>query len=199
MLKLTLSAYRVMPWKNGGGTTTELYLEPAPASLPGAPFLWRASIAKVASEGPFSPFPGCDRHIMCIAGPGMVLAGGPHGPIDLTTPDTPRSFSGDWPIVSSLVAGPVRDFNLIAWRAGVSTSLACLRPTKPIRLDCEAPCQVFLYLIAGELDANGQRFAAGESILLDSPDSLELEPPPSVEPPRLAVCRIGPIRPPAGS
>ncbi len=129
----------------------------------------------------------------------MVLAGGPMGPIDLTTPDRPQSFSGDWPIVSRLVAGPVRDFNLIAWRAGVSTSLACLRPTAPLRLDCEAPCRIFLYLISGELAANGQRLAAGESILLDSHDSLELEPPPADEPPRLAVCRIGPTRPQAGS
>lgn len=199
MLKLTPSAYRVMPWKNGGGTTTELYLAPAPASLPDAPYLWRASIAEVASDGPFSPFPGCDRHIMCISGPGMILSGGPNGPIDLTTHDTPRSFSGDWPISSKLVAGPVRDFNLIAWRAGVATSLTCLRPSEPFRLDCEAPCHIFLYLISGELAANGQRFSAGESILLGGEDSLELQPHQSGEAPRLAVCRIGPIQPQAGS
>ncbi|MBM7325185.1 HutD family protein, partial [Agrobacterium sp. S2] len=48
-----------MPWKNGGGVTTEIIVHPAKASM--ADFDWRISMANVAQDGPFSIFPGVDR------------------------------------------------------------------------------------------------------------------------------------------
>ena len=54
----------VSPWKNGGGTTTEVAAFP-----PGAPlenFGWRVSIAQVARSGPFSLFPGIDRTLALL-------------------------------------------------------------------------------------------------------------------------------------
>ncbi|HBZ75790.1 MAG TPA: hutD family protein, partial [Leclercia adecarboxylata] len=46
----TLASLPVTPWKNGAGETREI------VSIPSAdaPFLWRASIATLAQEGPFS-------------------------------------------------------------------------------------------------------------------------------------------------
>jgi len=49
----------VMPWKNGGGTTTEIAVAPEGASL--NDFDWRISMAHVGADGPFSSFPGIDR------------------------------------------------------------------------------------------------------------------------------------------
>ncbi len=38
-----------MPWKNGGGVTTEICVSP-----PSGAFDWRVSIATVNADGPFS-------------------------------------------------------------------------------------------------------------------------------------------------
>src|SRR5262245_25655774 len=105
--------YRIMPWRNGGGSTTEVAISPGEAELSANAFAWRVSIADVSADGPFSRFPGCDRHIMLIAGQGMVLEAGEHGLIDLSQPFAPVSFSGDWDVHGYLASGPVRDFNLM--------------------------------------------------------------------------------------
>lgn len=52
MVPFQLSTLPVTPWKNGGGETREIICVPAPD----APFLWRASIATLQADGPFSPF-----------------------------------------------------------------------------------------------------------------------------------------------
>ena len=58
--KIEASSQKVMPWKNGGGVTTEI------AKDGSEPFLWRASRAQVASDGPFSYFPGYDRILIIL-------------------------------------------------------------------------------------------------------------------------------------
>jgi hypothetical protein len=58
-----------MPWRNGGGTTSEIAVEPAP----GGRFRHRLSIADVTASGPFSDFAGYDRHILLLAGRGFTL------------------------------------------------------------------------------------------------------------------------------
>ena len=63
--------HRVVPWKNGGGITREVLVEPDPADP--AQFLWRISIATVAAPGPFSLFPGVDRSIAVLEGAGLRL------------------------------------------------------------------------------------------------------------------------------
>jgi len=64
----TLASLPVTPWKNGAGETREI------VSIPSAdaPFLWRASIATLAQDGPFSLFPGVDRVIMLLGDAGLL-------------------------------------------------------------------------------------------------------------------------------
>jgi uncharacterized protein len=109
---LRSSDYQNMPWKNGGGTTTEIWK----AVSPDGEMLWRLSIADVASDGPFSEFPGIDRWIMLIEGNGMELT------IDgqarrIADPFEPFAFSGDARTDCRLLAGPIRDFNLMMARS----------------------------------------------------------------------------------
>ena len=113
--------YRRMPWKNGGGTTTEIALAPLPGDA--GRFLWRVSIADVAQAGPFSAFSGYERLIAVVEGAGMRL----------TVDGTPTTvshrapafrFSGDAVVDCALLDGPIRDFNLIVDRAhAVGTAL----------------------------------------------------------------------------
>lgn len=190
MRRLSPADYRVMPWKNGGGTTTELYAAPAPSAAPALPFLWRVSIAEVAADGPFSRFDGYDRHIMCISGAGMVLHGGPAGPIDVTARFTPQRFSGDWTIASRLVSGQIRDFNLIAAGRRLESRLDCRLLAGPETLGCGPGQTVFVYVLDGAAQADGFPCPAGTSFLLAPGERIRLEPEAGAAPVRLALCHM---------
>ena len=69
MRLLPAAGHRRMPWKNGGGETVEIAISPADAGLDG--FDWRLSMATVATDGPFSVFPGIDRSLAVIRGAGI--------------------------------------------------------------------------------------------------------------------------------
>jgi environmental stress-induced protein Ves len=116
--------YVRMPWKDGGGRTTQIASHPAGATL--AAFDWRVSIAEVAADGPFSRFPGVDRTIVMIAGAGMRLEGDGHA-VELRAPYEPYAFSGDDGIACALMAGPVRDFNLMVRRGRAQGRLIVVR------------------------------------------------------------------------
>ena len=121
---LTPADYRTMPWKNGGGRTTEIAAYPPGAGLDA--FLWRVSLADVACDGPFSSFPGIERTIVLLEGAGMRLHGGLRD-AELTTPFEPHAFSGDATVDCTLVAGPVRDFNVMFRRGRARGSVAVVR------------------------------------------------------------------------
>jgi environmental stress-induced protein Ves len=119
-------AHKVMPWKNGGGTTTEIAIDP-PAADVGGHFRWRLSIADVERSGPFSAFPGYERTIMMIAGHGMDLRVGDGPSRRLDRLFEPLAFSGDSPSECRLLDGPIRDFNLMVERSSLRSRLEVLR------------------------------------------------------------------------
>jgi len=164
MKLLRTTDYRVMPWRNGGGTTTELFVDSAER------FRFRASIADVTASGPFSRFPGYDRHIMIVEGQGMTLACGEHGDIELT-PFVPRTFSGDWDVHGTLHAGAVRDFNWIVDRSNARSALevrALDGSTSPLHVPPGSTCVVHVF--SGSL----REVSAGETIV--ATDDIELAP-----------------------
>jgi len=110
---LSPSDYRRMPWKNGGGNTTEIAAHPPGAVL--ASFAWRVSVANIEQDGPFSLFEGVDRTLVLLAGEGMRLIGEGE-PLELRTPFDPVNLAGDRALHCSLIGGPVRDFNLMVRR-----------------------------------------------------------------------------------
>jgi environmental stress-induced protein Ves len=116
--------FRSMPWKNGGGMTTEIAMHPSGAVPDG--FAWRVSIAKIDRDGAFSHFPGIDRTIVLLEGAGMRLTGGGRD-VDLRTPFAPHSFAGDDAIDCALVAGSIRDFNAMFRRGRAQGSVAVVR------------------------------------------------------------------------
>jgi len=161
MRRLVPADYRRMPWRNGGGTTTEILV-----ALEGSErFVHRVSIADVASDGPFSRFEGYDRHIMLLSGNGMTLDCGAHGLIDLRTPLEPCSFSGDWDVEGRLVAGPVRDFNLIVDRARASSSLEVRTFDARELVACAPGGACIMHVIEGAL----QDAAPGDTLVADAP------------------------------
>ena len=119
------SHHRVMPWKNGFGTTTEIAIDPPDADV-GGRFRWRLSIADVQRSGPFSAFPGYERTIMVIAGHGMDLAIADQPARRLDRLFDPFVFSGDSTAECRLLDGPIRDFNLMVERSSLRSHLEVL-------------------------------------------------------------------------
>ncbi|MEV5972716.1 HutD family protein [Streptomyces sp. NPDC051921] len=112
------------PWRNGGGVTREVAAGPAEAGL--EDFAWRVSLADVATGGPFSAFPGVDRIITVVDGPGMELTvdGVPH---TVAAPYEPFSFSGDAATDCRLLGGPLVDFNVMTRRAAATAQVRVTR------------------------------------------------------------------------
>jgi len=121
---LSPADYRRMPWKNGGGQTHEIAVQPDGAGM--AAFAWRVSVAEVAQDGPFSRFPGVDRTLVLLAGNGIRLAGA-GAPLDLRTLYEPVTFTGEAELDCVLADGPVRDFNLMVRRAAATGEIIVVR------------------------------------------------------------------------
>jgi len=180
--------YRVMPWKNGGGVTTEIAIYPDDAGISGGGFIWRVSIAEVAVDGPFSRFPGYDRHIMTIAGNGMMLEAEGHGEIDLSQRFAPRQFSGDWDVDGKLIDGPVRDFNLMVARERAMGSLAVDTLSTRQRYSADGGT-LLLHVLEGDGTAEARVIAESDTLILSAAESAAVLP--SVDHLRLAVVRVG--------
>jgi uncharacterized protein len=133
--KITPAEHRVMPWKNGLGTTREIAIDPPGAALDGAGFRWRLSIADVGQSGPFSAFPGIDRTIMVISGNGMELTVAGQPPRRLDRRFELFQFSGDAATDCRLIDGPIQDFNLMINR----TRLTSATEVRNLREGCEIP------------------------------------------------------------
>lgn len=113
MKKLPRSEYKIMPWKNGLGTTAEIDRFPAEG-----PYLWRLSQATVRVDGPFSVFPGYDRWL-------AIWNGGPMFLNDRElTPRQPLRFSGDDEVFCRVTSAPVLDVGLIFDRSKIEASMS---------------------------------------------------------------------------
>ncbi len=112
------------PWRNGGGQTRELWVGPSVTD-------WRVrlSLADIAQDGPFSAFPGVQRHFAVVEGAGVVLslAGREH---TVSAGGDPIAFDGALAPGCRLVDGPTRDLNLML-QGGASGALELATAERP--------------------------------------------------------------------
>ena len=107
---LTPADYTSMPWANGRGTTVEMIRENGPDGV----LLMRLSMASVVEDGPFSLFPGVERNLTVISGPGFELVGDTRLS---AAPLRPLAFAGDVPMTAVSVTQRCDDFNVMTARA----------------------------------------------------------------------------------
>lgn len=139
---LTQKNFIEMPWKNGGGVTTELFRFNDPVN---SGFLFRLSKAHVLSNGPFSIFPGIDRILLLLNGKGFHLEG-PTLNTSLKDSAHPLYFKGEEPINCTLIDGPCIDFNVMTARhyAKSTISVEHVSENSPIILRAECDFR-FIY------------------------------------------------------
>ncbi len=154
MKHLTATDYRRLPWANGRGTTTELLREDGPEGL-----RLRLSIACVAEDGPFSIFPGVERNLTVISGPGFRLEG------DVARdcrPLIPVAFPGDVAVRAVQTGGvPSEDFNVMTARALVRPSVVVLHG--PATLSAGG---TLYFLALGAVTVNGTVLALHDLLIL---------------------------------
>jgi len=185
LMHLTAADYKRMPWKNGGGTTTEILVEPAGAA---ERYDWRISIADVAQSGPFSDFTGYDRTIMLIEGAGFVLDFDRGQTKRLDRPYEPFPFAGEWRTGCTLIDGPVRDFNLIAARKRPKAMLDVFHVDRGTAAVAVTPTTI-IHILAGSAWALDRGLDVGDTLRLDEAEqAIGIT---AVDPFVAAVIRVG--------
>ncbi|MSR62727.1 MAG: HutD family protein [Planctomycetes bacterium] len=172
VLQLGAADARVVPWKNGRGTTTELALWPPDARFEHGEFDWRLSLAPVDEPGPFSSFPGVERILTVTQGAGLVLVHGADAPRARLRRLEPYRFSGDWSTSAELPYGPITDFNVLFRPERVRAEVQALAlGARRTRETLRTP-HAFLHVLAGKLVARATgeeepfELAAGASLWL---------------------------------
>lgn len=161
MQHLTQADYRVQPWKNGKGTTTELWRLERDGIL-----LLRLSRAAVVEDGPFSIFSGVERNLTVLTGPGFRLIG---SGLDLTcAPLAPVAFAGDVAVQAAGTGGQrSEDFN-------VMTARSLPRPEVTVcQGDVIAASGLTALYALGPAQVNGKDVAAGDLVLTE--DHVQLQ------------------------
>ncbi len=158
---------RPMPWKNGGGSTTEIAIGPAGASLDA--FDWRISMAQVATDGPFSNFNGIDRTLAVIRGGGMELTIGDQPAIILDRSSEPLSFAGDTPTTARLLAGEITDLNVMTRRGRFSHRVSHVK--QPVACGFDRDDVAIVLSLDGSTNVSSQR----DQVVLGPADAVLMQ------------------------
>jgi hypothetical protein len=166
---LPATTHRRERWKNGGGWTREILRSPADGE-----WTWRVSVAEVGSDGPFSPFPGCDREIVLVSGQGMDLHCDDGEAHRLEPPHGRLRFSGERPLTALLVDGPTVDFNLI-WKRDAVEAQLLHRPIVGSMLFFGEPGVTWvIYVLAGHVRTRAGTLDVGDAARLSIPPGERL-------------------------
>ena len=183
---------RTTAWKNGGGSTTEIAVAPPGASLDD--FDWRVSMARVASDGPFSEFANIDRTLAILKGHGLSLAIGGAAPVMLDQNSEPIRFPGDMPTSARLLAGEIIDLNVMTRRGRFEHRLQRIR--EQARCDFDGNDVALAVACAGKVELsfahNKIDLADGDTAILTCADDATL----TIAPAGSADCYLVLLRPP---
>ncbi len=168
--RLTRADYRRMPWRNGGGLTTELARHPSEGD-----FDWRVSMADIENDGDFSAFTGYDRSLLLLSGQGLSLTFADRDePVLLHERSKPLVFSGDDTPHCRLIGGPARDFNVITRRGRFRHELL-LRPlVGPMVLFAQAGTSWIIHVLSGHASLqrvdDAPTLQAGDTLIVHEPE-----------------------------
>jgi len=172
---LTFAKYRAVPWRNGGGITSEIAVEPEGATVD-TRFLWRLSLARIDRSGPFSAFEGYDRTIALVTGAGMKLDFGARGSARVDKLMQPLAFSGEWAPGCELLGGPTEDFNVMTDRARIRHRVERVEAGPAARTVTAAPTLAIFTPSGGKLVVDGEtvQMAARDTVIAEGVSAASL-------------------------
>ena len=148
------------PWKNGGGSTADVSVHPAGATLD--TFDWRVSIATISADGEFSAFPGVDRWLVPL-GDGTDSRVG----LDLETATGVRhlerwqvfAFGGEESIAAVGVAATSTDLNLMVRRQTTEGAIEIVRVDGAFETSAQ-----LVVVLSGVFTVEGIELAVGDAV-----------------------------------
>jgi len=143
---------RAVPCKNGGGLTREVAAHPPQSDL--GNFDWRVSLAEVHRGGPFSSFPGIDRHMAVISGR-LELSISGRDVVSLSSDTAPLCFPGEVAVYAEPHAEPATDLNVMTRRGGFTARLTRCSAAAATQVRLEADTMLLLALAPLTLCAAG--------------------------------------------
>ena len=166
IVSLPRDRQRVVPWRNGLGSTREVAIEPADGSVERG-FDWRISCAGVAADGPSSHFAGIDRSLWLVRGAGIELTvDGRHERLDRRWQRC--DFAGEANVTARLLDGPIDDVNVMVRRGVVraQAELHCLAEGSELPLSWGQGSHVLLCL-GGTVTVVGGVLGSGDALRCD--------------------------------
>jgi environmental stress-induced protein Ves len=157
-----------MPWKDGGGTTTELAIHPPGSRFADGTFLWRVSAARVSSDCTFSSFPGYDRLLAIREGAGLRLDDKPLPPGEIL------AFAGENRSRCELFEGPVGDLGVIFRRNAVRAGMELIQLASAREVGFPSGCEwAFVVAMRGTLEVEEKKgthtVLSGDFLRIDGP------------------------------
>lgn len=176
------------PWRNGGGMTVEIVARPDGAGFDDMD--WRASLARVDQDGPFSAFPGIDRVLTVVEGGlSLSLDGGPAVNIDAET--SPLSFAGETAIEAKTTPDGASVLNVFVRRDRWRANAERLTVSAPRSFPVDSQALVYaIDAVTVRVDETGEALEAGDVLLLEAPAALRLSAPGASA--RVVVIRLSP-------
>lgn len=159
------------PWKNGKGSTEQVFIHPSSASLEKSDFQFRLSMAPILEKVEFSKFSGFDRQLTILEGKGirLNLEGKAHtmGVHDILP------FSGEDLITAEPIAGENLDFGLMI-RKGLPVTWDILDFKKRTRSFSMKGSWTGIFVAKGEF--HWESFPTGEDQVLKQYDFVSVYP-----------------------
>ncbi len=146
MRRFTQHDFKIMPWRNGKGLTTELYRLDVNSNL-----AFRVSTATVEHSGPFSDFSGYDRTLINL-GPGdMRLSLSGEGGHHLRALESLR-FDGSLDVYCH-VSAPSEDLNVFCRQEDFRAQTFVRKVAASESVPVVAGCGLLIYVLSGKLHA----------------------------------------------
>ena len=166
MKVLSRDVMHSMPWKNGGGITTEIARASVETTAGDAEpdrdqfhnlFLWRFSTATVETSGPFSRFENYDRALMVLGEAGLELNG------RVTLPYVAFHFRGEDEIWCRPLDAKVKDLGVIYQRGKFEVEMEVLSQTDARQLP-KSVGEGSTYFVFDPKTENAWRFDPGATL-----------------------------------